>query len=55
MPAHKSKPKLTCKRKAYLLKDEKEASKEYRSYGWKKQGKQEAAHRKFIKKQPCRK
>jgi hypothetical protein len=48
-----TKKRLTCKRKRYLIKDERKASKEYKRYGYKRLSRQEASHRKFLKKQAC--
>jgi len=44
------KMKPTCKKLKYLIKDEKHASKEYRSYGFKSLSKDESRHRKFLTK-----
>jgi len=50
-----AKKPLTCKQKALILKDEKEAVKMYKNLGFPKQSSDEAKHLKFFKKQPCRK
>lgn len=42
---------LTCKRIKYLIKDEQKATKEYRTYGFKKLSKDESHHAKFLKKE----
>jgi len=41
--------KITCKKLKYLIKDEKKASKEYRSYGFKGLANDESRHAKFLK------
>ena len=41
--------KPTCKKLRALIKDEKKASKEYKSYGYKGLSKDEARHAKFLK------
>ena len=51
----KEKPKLTCKRRATILRDEREAVAMYESLGYPKQAADEAKHYEFFKKQPCRK
>ncbi len=42
--------KPTKKRLKFLIADEKKASKEYKRYGYTKLSKDEASHRKFLKK-----
>ena len=44
------KKKLTCKKLKYLIKDEEHATKEYNSYGFKNLAKDEAKHKRFLKK-----
>ena len=40
----------TCKRLEYLIEDEKEATAEYKKYGFKKLSNDESRHRKYLKK-----
>jgi hypothetical protein len=47
-------PKLTCREKAFLLKDEAAAVKRYTKDGFPDLASQEAEHFTFIKKQPCK-
>jgi hypothetical protein len=47
--------KISCKRIKYLISDEKKASKEYASYGFKSLSKDEARHRKYLTKLERRK
>ena len=51
----KGKVKLSCKKKAAILKDEKEAIEMYGDLGFPRQAADEARHLEFFKKQPCRK
>jgi len=42
--------KLTCERLKYLIKDELNATKEYKSYGFNDLAKDESKHARFLKK-----